>query len=189
MKNVQHTAVLPLEKPADTRPFTRPVTIQIDGYDDIFSDFDPRPFPERNISDDFLNEIKKVVRESDEAVNELRFLVPAAKRSESSEPLIARRLHAYFRKGMAACTGQRRVRVRRGAAFMLAGILLMSAAGFVSAQNSPHFLMHTMLAVCEPAGWFLTWTGLEHLAGNRRESPELEFFRKLSRSKVFFEGV
>ena len=33
----------------------RHVSIWIDSYDDVFSDFDPRSYDERNISDDFLN--------------------------------------------------------------------------------------------------------------------------------------
>ena len=35
------------------------ISLWIDSYDDIFSDFDPRPFSARNISDDFLYEVKK----------------------------------------------------------------------------------------------------------------------------------
>lgn len=37
------------------------ISLWIDSYDDIFSDFDPRHFSLRNISDDFLYEVKKGV--------------------------------------------------------------------------------------------------------------------------------
>ena len=39
------------------------ISLWLDDYADIFSDFDPRPFSQRALSDDFLNEAKKVVRE------------------------------------------------------------------------------------------------------------------------------
>jgi hypothetical protein len=35
------------------------ISIWLDSYNDIFSDFDSRPFSERTVSDDFLSEVRK----------------------------------------------------------------------------------------------------------------------------------
>lgn len=35
------------------------IQIALDHYDDIFSDFDPSPFSQRMLSDDFLKEMQK----------------------------------------------------------------------------------------------------------------------------------
>ncbi len=39
------------------------LSIWLDIYDDIFSDFDSRPFHERALSDDFIHEAKKMAKE------------------------------------------------------------------------------------------------------------------------------
>lgn len=39
------------------------ISIWLDNYDDIFSDFDPRPYSQRSLSDDFLAEAKKIEHE------------------------------------------------------------------------------------------------------------------------------
>src|SRR5690349_704077 len=40
------------------------LSIWLDTYDDIFSDFDPRPLNERALSDDFLSEARKMARDT-----------------------------------------------------------------------------------------------------------------------------
>src|SRR3989339_701864 len=52
------------------------VSMWLDGYDDIFSDFDPRPYSQRSLSDDFLSEAKKVSSGKTGDRLELRFLIP-----------------------------------------------------------------------------------------------------------------
>ena len=37
----------------------REIAIIIDTWDDIFSDFDPRPFSERMVSSDFIDELRR----------------------------------------------------------------------------------------------------------------------------------
>ncbi|MBI4652464.1 hypothetical protein HY745_14550 [Candidatus Desantisbacteria bacterium] len=73
------------------------VSLQIDSYDDIFSDFDPRPFSERTLSDDFLLESKKAFREKESGRFELRFLIPIKERKLESEKIIKKRLTDHFK--------------------------------------------------------------------------------------------
>jgi len=55
------------------------ISLILDSYDDIFSDFDPGDYSERALSDDFLSECKKAAVNKEERL-ELRFLVPKTKR-------------------------------------------------------------------------------------------------------------
>lgn len=55
------------------------ISLILDSYDDIFSDFDPRPFSEKALSDDFLVECKRAARDKDRSVVELKLLVPTKK--------------------------------------------------------------------------------------------------------------
>ena len=74
------------------------VSIILDTYEDIFSDFDPRPFSQRALSDDFLLEAKKASRERNSGEIEIKFLIPEQKRNIREESLIKKRLHEYFKK-------------------------------------------------------------------------------------------
>jgi hypothetical protein len=72
-----------------------PVLTLQDSYTDIFSDFDPRPFDIRTLSDDFITECQKripVIRENDPAP-ELRLLIPQLKREKRLEPTILSRYY------------------------------------------------------------------------------------------------
>lgn len=74
------------------------VSLWLDSYDDIFSDFDPRPYSQRALSDDFLEEAKKAVKEKKTGELELRLLVPHSQRDLEKEIIIKRRLREYFKK-------------------------------------------------------------------------------------------
>ena len=63
----------------------------LNSYEDIFSDFDPRPHNVRALSDDFLLECKKASVDMNDEL-ELRFLIPKHKRSANEEYEIRKRL-------------------------------------------------------------------------------------------------
>ncbi len=73
------------------------ISLILDGYDDIFSDFDPRPYSERALSDDFLSECKKAARDKDEKL-ELRLMVPGDNRNFKDELKIRKRLKTHFHR-------------------------------------------------------------------------------------------
>lgn len=168
----------------------RNISIWVDNYDDIFSDFDPRDFSERNISDDFLTEVKKVSRESDFHVEELRLLIPEKMRNSESENIIIKRLHAHFRRNYIFYDAQKRSQNRKGILFSIVGMILMLIASYISSLKSDNFFMHSLLIILEPAGWFLVWTGLDQLLYYSREkNTELDFLKKLSKSKIVFISI
>ncbi len=73
------------------------VSILLDSYDNIFSDFDPSEYSERAMSDDFIIQAKKISRNKSGNKMLLRLLLPANKRKEQEEKVIVKRLHSYFR--------------------------------------------------------------------------------------------
>ena len=67
---------------------------------------------------------------------------------------------------------------------------MMVGASYVSSLKSENILMHTLLVILEPAGWFLIWTGLDDLlSSSRKEMPELNFYTKLSKCKIVFRAI
>ncbi|MBI4947533.1 MAG: hypothetical protein HY840_14165 [Bacteroidetes bacterium] len=170
--------------------FSRNISIWIDTYDDIFSDFDPRSFSERNISDDFLNELRKVSHEDSFHINELRLLVPETSRNQESENIISKHLHAFFRKNAHAYQEQVKQLREKGFSFVLISVFLLIAASYISSLKSENIILHTLLVLLEPSGWFFIWRGLDHLiSSSRDEAPELDFYNKIAKSKIAFVSI
>ena len=73
------------------------ISLILDSYDDIFSDFDPRSYSEKALSDDFLEECKKAAKDKEERP-ELRLLVQKNKRDYKDEIRIKKRLREHFQR-------------------------------------------------------------------------------------------
>lgn len=168
----------------------RDISIWIDGYDDIFSDFDPRAYSERNISDDFLYEIKRVSRESDFHVNELLLLAPEKSRKTDIENIIVRRLHNYFRKNYNYSHQRMKEEQKKGVFLVIIGSIMLILATYILSLNPQKLYLHAFFVILEPAGWFMCWTGLEKLFSTSRiRNPELDFYTKMSKSKIVFINI
>ena len=166
------------------------ISIWIDQYDDIFSDFDPRHYRERNISDDFLYELKRICQENAGLVKTLKLLVPENIRNLQDEAIISRRLHEEFKKQYNAAFLDARAARRRGLIFILFAACLMTGASALASLKSSFFLLRAVLVILEPGGWFLMWTGFDQLISTtKKRLPDLEFFRKMYKSKLSFVSI
>lgn len=165
----------------------RDVSIWLDTYDDMFSDFDPRPYSERALSDDFISELKKVLREDSLSVSEMQLLLPEKNRKAEVEPNIIKRLHSYFRGVHAYMERSVKLIRLRGLGMIVSGIILLFIAALLANQPSSQFGQKLLLILCEPAGWFFMWTGFDTLFfSSRQKTSQLVFYTKLSKSKISF---
>lgn len=165
----------------------RDISIWLDNYDDIFSDFDPRPYSERALSDDFIIEVRKVCKEKEEMINELKLLIPDNKRNNDYEDVIIKRLHSHFKKYHHQNETYYNKLWKKGVLFAVCGAMLMLSASYLSASGSKTFFVHLLLVIFEPAGWFLIWSGLDVIFFiSKRHKRELNFYNKLSKSKISF---
>jgi hypothetical protein len=49
------------------------------------------------------------------------------------------------------------------------------------------FVYKVLFVMCEPAGWFTVWTGLEKLFLDTKEKmPEFEFYQKMTKMQITF---
>jgi hypothetical protein len=163
------------------------ISLWLDSYDDIFSDFDPRPYSERSLSDDFLNESKKAAREKISGTIDLKFLLPKGARDPKLEEVIKKRLHEHFRKHHVMLEGEVRGIRRGGVVMVVAGMALMMLATFIQLNYSDGFVTQLLTVVFEPSGWFITWFGFDKIFYHaRQKSPDLEFYSKMSRVQMHF---
>jgi len=168
----------------------RDVNIWIDSYEDLFSDFDPRPFTERAVSDDFISEMNKFTEEKDERVRTLRFQIPEKMRDEKAERIIINRLTNDFRREYLRFAEEVKTGRRRAFFIALFGMIsLMIALIFTTAEGNK--LGYNLLrTIFEPAGWFMVWTGLDKLFfGGKNQKRKRNFYERLEKCKVEFDSI
>lgn len=163
------------------------VKLWLDSYDDLFSDFDPRPYSKRTLSDDFISQAKKVTREQSGQHFILQLLLPASLRERKQEEIIAQRLPLFFKRIYSQLKDERRRTKKKGFKLVAAGIVFMVLGGYISFSNPEGFHIHLLLIVFEPAGWFLFWSGLDLLLEfSEKTKPDLRFYSEMAQTKIIF---
>lgn len=164
------------------------ISLWLDSYEDIFSDFDPRPYSERALSQDFLGEANRASRDKNSGKLQLNILIPAGKRQKKHEELIKRRLHDHFRKHKEQLAEEKSKICRKGGMFTAFGVVTMFFATILLFKYQEESIFTSfMVVVLEPAGWFLFWEGLNLLLfESKREKTDLEFYQKMSKAEIKF---
>ena len=165
------------------------ISLWLDNYNDIFSDFDPRPYSQRALSDDFLQEAKRASKDKVSGSLELQFLIPHDKRNTQLENTIKKRLREHFKKHYLQINQEVKGIIRKGLIFMFFGIIFMFLATFILFKygSEKNILMSFLIVLLEPAGWFSFWEGLNLIIFNsKKKKPELDFYEKMSSSEILF---
>jgi len=164
------------------------ISMLLNTYDDIFSDFDPRPYNFRSISGDFLEETKRVSRDKPSGKLELSLLVPKKDKDNRLEKIIIRRLKNHFKMHIKQLTAEKLKIVKKGISFTLVGIFIMFIASYLLWKNhGPNLLKDFMITLLTPAGWFFFWIGLDDTyKGNSLLNKDLEFYKKMSVAEIKF---
>lgn len=158
------------------------ISLRLKKYDDIFSDFDMRPYSRRALSVDFMDEIRRAASDKDEGDIELILNVPEKDRDEGRELVVKERLAAHFKRHYYLLEGEKRHVMRLGLSMVVMGIISMIAATFIIFEDPTESMFLSFLVVfLEPAAWFLLWEGMDQIVFNSKNiNPDLEFFRKMS---------
>lgn len=165
------------------------ISIWLDSYDDIFSDFDPRQYSQRSLSDDFLSETKKASRDKAGKL-ELRLLIPEAQRDSKNEAIIKKRLHEHFNKHSNLLKVEIKSTRNKSIIAAFLGILMMLAATYIGSIKSGTFITRFLFVLLEPAGWFSVWFALERIFYTAEtKKPELSFYEKMSKCEIIFSSL
>jgi hypothetical protein len=160
--------------------------LQINSYNDIFSDFDPRRFDHRALSIDFLDEAKRATREIKENI-ELKFYIPRDRRNLNQEVMNKRRLCEHFKNHHEIISKEKKSIIKRGLSFVFGGIILMFLATYVLFEYRETAIGTFFVIFLEPASWFLFWEGLNMaIFEPRRLKDELDFYKKMSHCRIEF---
>jgi hypothetical protein len=163
------------------------VSILLDSYDDIFSDFDPSSYSERTLSDDFIFQVKKISGNKSRNKLSLKLLLPANIRNETDEKAIIKRLHSYFKSVHQLLESEVKKTKKKGLILTGIGSAIMIAASYISFMRPEKYPVHFLLVLFEPAGWFLLWTGLDLLVFSSKETKkDLDFYLRMTKSEIKF---
>ncbi len=146
------------------------VDIALDGYDDLFSDFDPSPYATRILSEDFLNELFRRYSQTSGGRIVVNFTIPKAVRSERTEALVRKRLKDHFRERDKTWDGRIRERVRLGLVRLAIGAVVSAAILLF-----PELDVAPVLTLLSVLVWYFMWTGFDSL---------IEVPMRLQRKKV-----
>jgi len=160
------------------------IPLILDSYDDIFSVFDPRPYFERALSVDFLNECKHASVDKKGRIN-LKLFVPKSKRDPADEIKIKKRLKEHFNHHL----NEERKSIDRDnlVAFnwFIAGCFLtVLSAIFMDVNNLG---IKILVNIAHPGGWFFLWEGLGKLLLHRKEKYQTyHFYKKMNDVLISF---
>ena len=163
------------------------ISLTLDSYNDIFSDFDPRSFSERALSDDFLLECKRAARDKETGV-ELILSVPRSRRNLNDEFRIKKRLKDHFHKHIQEKEKEIKKLKREGFIWAFVGLSVLAGIlyGLIYLTNENLIAFLTML---ELPCWFLTWEGLGKIfLESRKYEPDYVFYKKMANAEVIFRS-
>ncbi len=188
MTNKDPTALLKQEFKIEHYPQKTVVSLWLDEYDNLFSDFDPRSFSQRVVSDDFLHEAQKVVPDASSGPMQLTLLIPHSKKDIAAEKIITSRLHSFFVKKCAYFEKEVKKIVQKGIKVSLLGIVLIFFATLFSDIEHTSLFYTFLRVLLEPSGWFAVWYGLDHIFYLSKENKGLHFFyKRLEKAQIVFD--
>jgi len=164
------------------------VKLTIDGYEDIFSEFDPRPLSERGMAGDFLFEAERAIMSKSVEKIDFLMLIPEKNRDLRKEKTIRDRLNEYFKKHYEIMNKEKKKVIRKGIGFTISGIILMLVATILFFKfKEGDFLTSFFTILLEPGGWFLFWEGLDLIIFESKETaPNLKFYKRMSKANIKF---
>ena len=165
------------------------ISLWLDDYNDLFSDFDPRLYSQRTLSQDFLSELERSIKEIEPDHFTLNLLMPKNLRKLDDETIIKRRLKEHFKKHALLLQKEHNKLVIKGTILTVIGFVLMAAATYLYHYTTANLIYSFLTILFEPAGWFTVWYGLDHVFYFRKaKRPEFEFYTKMSTAEIKFNS-
>lgn len=165
------------------------LSIWLDTYDDLYSDFDSKRFSKRLVSEDFLHELKRNVKEVKGTISLLILHLPAEVRKPVAEREILQSLRSYFENQHAFLKTEVSRLFRKGIVMTFTGVLLLTIAAYVNFLAAKSFPYSVVEVILEPAGWFLIWNGLDTIFYETRiRRSGIGFFGRMLGCRIQFDS-
>ncbi len=160
----------------------------LDEYDDLFSDFDPRHYSKKQISDDFLFELKRRFREvpKNHKIN-VNLYLPKVVRNQKIEIATRKRIREHFEFEIKNLDKKRTKRKKTGIIYLVVGVAILATNAYIEWELSEDRLISLFGFILSPAGWFSTWTSFERFIFDPSDETEKrEFYLRMQKTGVNF---
>ncbi|HYM94203.1 MAG TPA: hypothetical protein VET23_08695 [Chitinophagaceae bacterium] len=165
------------------------LSLWLDYYDDLYSDFDSRYYLKRRVSKDFLYELRNALKYKKERVTDLLLLLPQEKRDEPNEKAIAGSLRDFFATQYRIHSDKCHRKINNVITLGITGILVMVINSYIGFKGTHTLTLVALRVLLEPAGWFLLWASFDFLFYSLKElKKDREFFRELSEMNIHFKS-
>lgn len=136
------------------------VDLWLDGYEDIFSDFDPNEYNSRTLSRDFIDELLSRARKDSAEGMKVRLSVPREMRDPEAEETISARLKEHFRS-LASRSKAKAAKSKKVGSLLLGfgATVYFGTLLFESRFPALKSVRETMEFFC----WFSMWEGMRQL--------------------------
>ena len=166
------------------------ISIWIDKYDDVFCEFDSRPFANRALSDDFLREVHKMISEKTAEKVLLKFNVLNEERNEESEAIILNNINTHFKYIEMVLKSEQKQILHKGYMLLGLGFGLISCIFLLTIAATKSAYLNGVILMLEPVGWFVTWTGMDNVFQiSRKNKSALDFNSKMVHAEITFSSV
>ncbi|MCX6773443.1 MAG: hypothetical protein NTY68_00395 [Candidatus Micrarchaeota archaeon] len=160
------------------------IVITLESYDDIFDDFDPRPFNERSLSADFINVLNERIKKVDfsRQIN-LILTMPKEQRSMKEEKTIEKKLKEHFITSSGYWKNKGKDMIGISILYLLGGLAIYIGGGMIDDY------IHTLKQYLIIPSWFLTWRALEMIVIDYpKANSRKQFYQYISNAKIEFKN-
>jgi len=165
------------------------ISIAIDTYDDIFSDFDPRDISQRDLSEDFIIELTRRHRQDIKGKYDVVLVAPKSIEDPAAEKKITSRLNRYFhQKYSRYIMAIREIRMR-GLAYIASGMAILIVLALLTYYKKLDTLTLEIVGIVfMPLGWFGIWEGFSKIVDIPfKLESDTRAYKKFSRASYKFE--
>ena len=167
------------------------ISIAIDTYDDIFSDFDPRDLTQRDLSEDFIIEITRRHRQEMKGKYDVVLVAPKSIEDPVAEKKIISRLNKYFHQKYTRYAKSINDLRLRGSLYIVFGMVLLMTMSLLTYYNKIDRLKLEIVGIVfMPLGWFGIWEGFSKIVDIPfKLGRDTQVYKKLSKASYKFEYI
>lgn len=160
--------------------------IALDGYEDIFSDFDPSHYSKRLLSIDFLRELYRRYTSTEKGDLIINFTMPSKLRSQETETLIRRRIRDFFKERLRKIDKKKKNLKNKGLVRIAVGIAasILVSVGAITMELPEEGYLITVPSVL---AWYLLWSGFElFFDSSGKHRGKKNFYEKMIKARYNF---
>jgi hypothetical protein len=177
------------EKDAETGAYV--ISVALDGYGDVFNEWDPAPFKKRDLDADLRKYLENCSSDIPfDCHTIVCFNVPEGERDEKKEESVVSGLKNYFSFYLSSRGYELKVARKRGLLFAAISAALLFTAVSLSSYASIDSLYLVFIEGIYICGWVFLWEAIStSVFKSKKAKTEYHYYKRFSESPIRFKYV